>query len=93
MGIWEAFLAVMTLVGVGHLLAQIEPSAALDWLMHGGQTGACLAIAYFAIKRINRDESLKKDYPPHRHFNGSILYPKEYPPSKIEHLRGDERFR
>lgn len=62
----------------------------LDWLLHGGNIGVLVFAASVIWKvngRLNRDESLKSDYPPHRHINGSrIVYPKEYQPSPIEHF-------
>lgn len=67
-----------------------------DNLLHGGFV-ACIglgAIIGFRVNavlnkvntRLDRDEDLKADYPPHRHINGSILYPKDYEPSKIDKL-------
>ena len=33
-------------------------------------------------QRLDRDETLRADYPPHRHINGTIVYPKEYGPAE-----------
>jgi len=30
--------------------------------------------------------SLLKDYPPHRHINGKIIFPDGYQPTKAEHI-------
>lgn len=60
-----------------------------DLLLHGGDTGALLVasgVIIWAIKKLSRDETLKRDYPPHRHSNGKILYPSEYPPPPMERL-------
>jgi hypothetical protein len=43
-----------------------------------------------AIKRMDRDETLKKDYPPHRHINGKLIYPREYQPARMETLAGSD---
>jgi hypothetical protein len=51
-------------------------------------TVASCSLAWKAIQRINRDESLRQDFPPHRHINGKILYPHEYKPAAVEHLPG-----
>lgn len=59
-----------------------------DWLIHGGELMAFIAVAWKVIGRLNRDESLRTDYPPHRHVNGNIMYPPDYPPPPIE--RGAE---
>ena len=47
--------------------------------------GACVKsiLASGDLRRILRD------YPPHRHVNGSILYPSGMEPSEIGHLGGD----
>ena len=37
-------------------------------------------------RKIDADETVKKDYPPHRHINGKIVYPKEYQPARTESL-------
>lgn len=61
-----------------------------DYLLHGGNIAAlmaAIAVMVKVLKVINRDETLKRDYPPHRHVNGSrILYPQEFQPSPIERL-------
>jgi hypothetical protein len=58
-----------------------------ELLFHSGTLGIFVFVAYYVVQRLNRDESLKRDYPPHRHVNGSrIMYPEEYQPSKIENL-------
>lgn len=68
---------------------QIEVSAipaAVDWLIHGGELAAFGGIAWKVIQRLNRDESLRNDYPPHRHLGGRIVYPREYTPAETERL-------
>jgi hypothetical protein len=58
-----------------------------DYLFHSGTLGIFILVAWHVIKKVNRDDSLKRDYPPHRHINGSrIVYPKEFQPSKIENM-------
>ena len=69
-----------------------------DLLIHAG-SGGLIVFGLAAIweflklmrkmnRRLDRDESLRQDYPPHRHFNGSILYPADYPPPEVERLKG-----
>jgi hypothetical protein len=60
----------------------------VDYLVHSGQLGVFLLVAWYVIKRVNRDDSIKADYPPHRHINGSILYPPEYAPGTVERTNG-----
>lgn len=62
----------------------------LDWLFHGSSVIAVITLVWKVVARLNREESLKADYPPHRHVrvgSGSkILYPHEYRPSHLETL-------
>lgn len=65
----------------------------LDWALHSGFAGLAILAVHVLLKvnrRLDRDDSLKADYPPHRHIgtNGSskIIYPKEYEPASTEKL-------
>lgn len=64
----------------------------IEWLFKGGNISflaACVFLFAKVLKRLNRDESLHRDYPPHRHINGSrIVYPNEFQPTPIERLDG-----
>ena len=60
-----------------------------EWLIHGGNIGVilfALYVLYRVNKRLDREESLRMDYPPHRHINGKVIYPKDYEPSAVERL-------
>lgn len=52
----------------------------------GGMLAACITMAWKVVKRLNRDETLRADYPPHRHINGKIVYPHDYTPSAVGHI-------
>lgn len=39
-----------------------------------------------ALWKILRLISLQKDYPPHRHVNGKIIYPKDYAPEQAQSM-------
>ena len=68
------------------------PSLTISWLIQGGMIVSFAGIAWRVIRRLNREESLHADYPPHRHiFNPNnpsrgcqIIYPSEYRPTHIE---------
>ena len=60
-------------------------------ILHSGEFVAIVAMVWMVIARLNRDESIRKDYPPHRHSNGSINYPPDYPPGSVEHIQVDMR--
>ncbi len=59
----------------------------LTRILSGGGAVAAIALAWAVIKRLNRDESLRGDYPPHRHINGKIIYPHEYEPAVVDTLQ------
>jgi hypothetical protein len=40
------------------------------------------------LKRLDRDESLRTDFPPHRHISGEIIYPRDYEPAMTQKLQG-----
>jgi hypothetical protein len=42
--------------------------------------------AWKGIKALNRFTSVLKDFPPHRHINGSIIYPDDYAPPMTQKL-------
>lgn len=46
-----------------------------------------VGIAVPALKASARLSSLMKDFPPHRHTDGKIIYPTGMVPTKIEELR------
>lgn len=61
-----------------------------EYLLQGGNVGIIvLAVGVMAKvhRKLVRDEDLKRDYPPHRHINGTrIIYPQEYQPTPIEQV-------
>lgn len=59
-------------------------------LVLSGNVGALIfavVVIWRASRKMGRDESLKADYPPHRHINGKIIYPREYEPALTERLQ------
>lgn len=66
----------------------------LDWVKDGGVISLLLAMAVFlrkVMQRLDRDESLRADYPPHRHIvinsgqcGCKLVYPHEYTPSRTD---------
>lgn len=45
---------------------------------------AIVGIAWKVIRVVNRLEMMLQEYPPHRHINGHIVYPKGYTPEKAQ---------
>lgn len=48
--------------------------------------GAVVTAAVKVIRAADRVTSVLRDFPPHRHVNGLIVYPDGYAPSIVEHL-------
>jgi hypothetical protein len=48
--------------------------------------GTCIATAVKVIRAAQRVETTFKNFPPHRHINGSIVYPEGYEPTPIQQL-------
>jgi hypothetical protein len=46
-----------------------------------------LVVAWKVIRALNRLESVMKDYPPHRHEDGLIIYPHDFKPTQAQHLK------
>jgi len=73
-----------------------NPVLTVDYLLRGGNIGAlaaAFAIGMKVMKRLDRDETLRKDFPPHRHVDIKILYPKEYEPSEIGQIEANKEVR
>jgi hypothetical protein len=58
----------------------------LDLGIHVGEIIVFAGIGWRAIRALNRFSSVLKDFPPHRHINGSIIYPDDYAPPVIQKL-------
>jgi hypothetical protein len=51
--------------------------------------GATLTCSFFVIRAANRVYNVLRDFPPHRHINGKIIYPEGYDPPRVENLYPD----
>ena len=69
----------------------IDPTY-LHNMVDGTLLVAGLSIAWKANRTLNRWFDVLKDFPPHRHFNGRIVYPKGMEPGVVEHI-GEQRGR
>ncbi len=61
------------------------PSLIPIYLTEGVQTLVLLAIAWRGLRVLNRIYDILKDYPPHRHVNDKIIYPRDYEPGEVHH--------
>lgn len=62
----------------GEVLFHIADLASLVCLLGG--------ILYHVVKVSNRVMSVLQDFPPHRHENGSIIFPKGFEPTEKQTL-------
>ena len=46
----------------------------------------CLLISAKVSRALGKFEGVLKNFPPHRHVNGTILYPDEYEPTVVQPL-------
>lgn len=62
----------------------------VDLALHLGEVitvvGAVCTAAWRVIRAAGKVEDMLENFPPHRHVNGSILYPKGYEPTEVGHL-------
>ncbi len=63
-----------------------------EFIFHASELGVLVfGVAAPIVWSAFRLRSLLKDFPPHRHLNGKILYPKGYAPGEIEEQRSGFR--
>lgn len=65
----------------------------LGLAIHGGTTGlliAALVVLVWAVRILSRYQGILRDYPPHRHINGKVLYSPDFPPPAVEQLQGGD---
>lgn len=56
----------------------------LDNIIHLSEALAIIGSAWRLSRKINRFIDVMIEYPPHRHINGKVLYPKGFDPGKVE---------
>jgi hypothetical protein len=63
-------------------------NVSLDTIVHGVELVGFVIGAVKGFRVLDRFYTLFKDYPPHRHINGKILFPSGYEPPTVEKLDG-----
>jgi len=58
----------------------------VDLTIHIGEFLTLCYVAYRVVKALSRVESLLRDFPPHRHVNGSVIYPEGFEPTAVQKL-------
>jgi hypothetical protein len=59
---------------------------ALDTTVHIGEALSIIGVGLAALRKLDRILSILQDFPPHKHINGKIVYPKDYAPGVIQEL-------
>lgn len=66
----------------------------LDLLIHLiealGVIGTGLGFGWGILRKLTRIVDALEEYPPHRHSNGRILYPKHFSPGMVEGRQSSE---
>jgi hypothetical protein len=57
-----------------------------DIWFHSGELLTLIVAGARVVRAANRVLDVMRDFPPHRHVNGHVIYPEGYPPAPIEEL-------
>jgi len=52
--------------------------------LHVGEILAILGVGYKIFRKLSVIIDAFENFPPHRHVNGKILYPRDFSPGRIE---------
>lgn len=58
-----------------------------EFWWHASELATLLAMAFKVIRAANRIMDVMRDFPPHRHINGHVIYPEGYEPTRVEQLK------
>lgn len=58
-----------------------------DIWFHSGELLTLVIAGMRVIRAANRVLDVMKDFPPHRHVNGHVIYPEGFPPAAVEQLK------
>jgi hypothetical protein len=59
----------------------------LDHLAHASELTAFFLLVWRVVRALNRFESVMRDFPPHQHVNGKVIYPHDYEPGRVDTLK------
>lgn len=57
-----------------------------EYTFHVAELLVLLGVAWRVIVAANRITGVLKDFPPHRHVNGAVIYPEGYEPTAVQRL-------
>jgi hypothetical protein len=58
----------------------------VDFTFHIAELIVLLGVAWRVVSVANRMMSVLRDFPPHRHDNGNVIYPHGFEPTKVRRL-------
>ena len=58
-----------------------------DYSIHAAELLVILSVAWKVLRVANRIIDVMGDFPPHKHINGKIVYPKHYEPTIVEEMK------
>jgi hypothetical protein len=62
------------------------PFMNVDFTFHIAELIVLLGVAWRVVAAANRLMSVLRDFPPHRHDNGNVIYPHGFEPTKVRRL-------
>jgi hypothetical protein len=62
----------------------------LDNFIHLSEALSILGVGWRILRKFDRVLDVLQEYPPHRHSNGKIVYPKHFSPSVVESRHSQE---
>jgi hypothetical protein len=57
-----------------------------DIWFHAGELLTLITAGAKVVRAANRVLDVMRDFPPHRHVNGHVIYPEGFEPTRIEEL-------
>jgi len=60
-----------------------------DLSFHAAQLLVLAGVGWRVVVAVNRLAGVLKDFPPHRHINGSVVYPDGFVPTAVQKLKAE----
>ena len=61
----------------------------IDIIIHLSEMLIIIPVIWKANRVVTRILDALESFPPHRHINGHIIYPKQYEPTEVGNMKGN----